>query len=148
MAGGNGETDQKWYQRAAPYGCLVASIVLVVVVDPPEKLVSFVGSSTWARIALALLVFLSLNIVLSALGLADGKIQLPFGLGIDKTGNERTDLAGLVALGSQLTVLREAETKRFDRVEELAQLQEATVERLDEIERRTRSDDPTAAGGP
>jgi hypothetical protein len=119
---------------------------LVVAVDPPEKLVSFIGSSTWARLALGLIVFLSLNMVLSALGLADGKIQLPFGLGIEKTHSEQSELAGLVALGSQLASLQEAETKRFDRVEELAHLQEATVERLDELERQAPSDDPATAG--
>lgn len=143
----DGENPKKhWHRRAAPYACLVASIVLVIFVDPPARLVSFLESVVWARIVLALLVFLALNIVLSALEIVDGKIQLPFGLGIDKTRRDSTELVGLVALGNQLAALQEAESKRFDRVEELAQLVEETVSRLDELERMTRKDDPTTAG--
>jgi biotin-(acetyl-CoA carboxylase) ligase len=94
---------------------------------------------------LGLLVFLALIVVLSALGLADGKIELPFGIGIDKSRNDSAELAGLVALGNQLAALQQAESKRFDRTEELAQLVQEAIARLDELERLIPKDDPMAA---
>ena len=147
MGQGKQEPPESQLLRAAPYGCLLASIVLVVLVDPPQKLVAFLGSVVWAKIALALIVFLGLIIVLSLLGLSDGKITLPFGLGVDKSSNSSAEVRGLVALGEQLATLQAAEAKRFDRIEELARLQEETATRLDDVERRIREDDPTMAGG-
>jgi hypothetical protein len=86
-------------RKVAPYLCLAAAVVLVSVQSPPDKLVDFIGSDFWARLALGLLVFLCLYGLLLALGIATGSVSFPGGAGIGSA--QGADSAALVEVGSK-----------------------------------------------
>jgi hypothetical protein len=123
-------------KRLPPYLCVLAAAILVIVVPPPAKLVDLIGSDTWARLGLAALVTLVLFMLLVVLGLAAGKVGLPFGLSL-----ERSDPPATATLVTELNALREADQRIFERIGELATLLEFASERITLLE-----DDQPPAG--
>jgi hypothetical protein len=121
-------------KRLLPYGCPIVAALLVIFVAPPPKLVTLIGSETWARLGLWVLVTVVLFMGLIGLGLSAGKVGLPFGLSL-----EHAPVLGgpaIEALAADLKALREADERIFERLGRLAELLERTVQRTTLVEER------------
>ncbi len=128
------QTPSSW-RKAAPFGCLIASVLLVLIASPPSALVDLLGSDFWARLALGVIVFLCLYLLLIALGVLTGKVVLPFGVSIAKEESKEAN-AAVLALAAQLRALHESDKELFTRLSEMAKLAEESAVRLEEIERQ------------
>ena len=128
--------DRPVWVRILPYACLVGTVLMAALVPPPTKLVTFVGSDIWTRLALGLVSFMALFLVLIILGLAAGKVGLPFGLSLE-TGTAAMSSETTAALVAELAELRQADERLFVNIGELTTLLRQTLERLQDVERAT-----------
>lgn len=129
-------------KRALPYGCIVVAAIAVIVLPPPAKLVALIGSDVWARLGLGVLVVVILFMLLIVLGLAAGKVGLPFGLSLE--GGEPDGgpgAAGIAALAAELGALRQADERLFERIGAIGELLEHQDGRVTLLESRLLADD-------
>ena len=104
--------------------------MVVALAHPPPKLVSLVGSDFWARGALWFTVSVALFFLLVVLGVAGGKVGMPFGFSIERSKED--DVVALVS--SELAELRAADKQIAERsVRSLALLEQA-LERIADLE--------------
>jgi len=114
---------------------VAVSALLVALLAPPSRLVSFIGSDVWARLGLGLVVFMAMYGVLIAVGLMTGKVVMPFGVSIENGGPQ----VGL--LSEELIRFRETDERVFERLGELNQLLASALSRIQTLE------DQSAGGG-
>jgi len=133
----------------------MASAILAVVLSPPDALVELTQSDAWSHAVIGLLLFLVLALVLNVLGLADGEITLPFGLGA-RNGSPAGMLEALRSADESLfeiadettLALRGLEARaRRDRVSARRDMAEL-VRRVEALEQQPRAGDPALAEEP
>jgi hypothetical protein len=138
--------------RIPLYLVLAVSGVLAIVASPPDALVDLIGSGAWAHAIVGLLLFLSLSMVLNVLGLTDGEITLPFGVGA-KTGASagvwealHTADQGLFEIAEEVQrKLAILEERSLTDVSELRDLNTRLAARIAAIEEQGPADTPALA---
>lgn len=127
--------------RLPSYVCFLAAAASVLVVPAPTILVDLIGSDVWASLALFVVVAVVLFMLLIVLGLAAGKVGLPFGLSVERSAQPAGEQdARLDSLADELRMLREADERLFERIGSLAQLLQNASERIVRLEREQPSD--------
>jgi hypothetical protein len=137
------------------YLALVGSTILAVALAPPEALVELIKSDAWAHAAIGLLLFLVLALVLNVLGLADGEITLPFGLGA-RNGASAGMLEALRSADESLFEIADETTVAMGGLEARARRDRVAVrrdvaaltQRIDALERDARIGDPALTEEP
>jgi hypothetical protein len=121
------------WTRVLPYACLVAAALMAILVAPPTRLTTFIGSETWASIGMGLICFVALFLILIILGLAAGQVGLPFGLSVG-AGNTAVSDVTSASLTTHLDELRKADERLFMRIGELTTVLSQALHRLQELE--------------
>jgi hypothetical protein len=106
---------------------------MAILVAPPTRLTTFIGSETWASIGMGLICFVALFLILIVLGLAAGKVGLPFGLSVE-VGTATVSGATSATLTTHLDELRKADERLFIRIGELTTVLSQALYRLRELE--------------
>ncbi|MDX6720060.1 MAG: hypothetical protein QOJ63_2314 [Solirubrobacteraceae bacterium] len=131
-------------KRLLPYGCLLAAAALAFLVRPPAKLVELIGPpAIWSRLCLLVVVGVVLFMFLVVLGLAAGKVGLPFGLSLERSPEPAgAGIEALEALAREILELRRADERVFERVGAVAALLERASEQIAALEMLVGPDRP------